>query len=85
MLEKYFTLSKMVFDDNIIKIEVKNNICINMFGYENRLVLPTDASNQTFGDSIDLLPLIDDDSQCRNIIRSSLFQLSNKNSNKSQI
>ena len=37
------------------KIEVKNNICINVFGYENRLVFPIYISDQKFKDSIDLL------------------------------
>ena len=43
------------------KIEVKNNICINMFGYENALVFPIYLPDQKFEDSIDLLLLIDDD------------------------
>ena len=43
------------------KIEVKNNICINVFGYENGLVFPIYISDQKFEDSIDLLLLIDDD------------------------
>ena len=44
------------------KIEVKNNICINVFGYENRLVFPIYVSDQKFEDSMDLLLLIDDKS-----------------------
>ena len=43
------------------KNEVKNNICINVFGYENRLVFPIYISDQKFEDSIDLLLLIDND------------------------
>ena len=43
------------------KIEVKNNICINVFGYENGLVFPIYVSDQKFEDSMDLLILIDDD------------------------
>ena len=49
------------------KIDVKNNICINVFGYENgfgyenRLVLPIYVSDHKFEDSVDLLLLIDDD------------------------
>ena len=43
------------------KIEVQNNICINVFGYENELVFPVYISDQTFKSSIDLLLLIDDD------------------------
>ena len=41
------------------KIEVKNNICINVFSYENRLVFPIYISDQK--DSMDLLLLIDND------------------------
>ena len=44
------------------KIEVKNNICINVFGYEDNLVFPIYVSNQKFEDSVDLLLLIDDKS-----------------------
>ena len=43
------------------KTEVKKNICINVFGYENKLVFPMDVSDQKFEDSINLLPLIDYD------------------------
>ena len=43
------------------KIEVKNNTCINVFGYENGLVSPTYISDQNFEDSVDLLLLIDND------------------------
>ena len=42
------------------KIEVKNNICINVFGYENGLVFLIDVSDQKFEDSVDLLFLIDE-------------------------
>ena len=42
------------------KIEVKNNICINVFGYENGLVFPIYIADQKFEDSIDLLILIDE-------------------------
>ena len=43
------------------KIEVQNNICINVFGYENELVYLIFISKQTFEDSIDLLLLIEKD------------------------
>ena len=43
------------------KIEVQNNICINVSGYENQLVFPIYISDQTFKSSIDLFLLIDDD------------------------
>ena len=43
------------------KIEVKNNTCIKVFGYENRLVYPIYISDQKFGDSMNFLLLIDND------------------------
>ena len=43
------------------KIGVKNNICINVLGYENGLVFPIFVSDQKFEDSIDLFLPIDDD------------------------
>ena len=48
-------------EKNFNKIEVKYNICINMFGYENGLVFPIYVSDQKFEDSMDLLLLIDND------------------------
>ena len=42
-------------------VEVQNNICVNVFGYENKLVFPIYISDQTFKSSIDLLLLINDD------------------------
>ena len=41
------------------KIEKKNNICINVFCYENKLVFPIHISNENFQKLIDLLPVID--------------------------
>ena len=43
------------------KIEVRNNTCIHMFGYENKFVFPIYVSNQKLEESIDLLLLIHDD------------------------
>ena len=48
-------------EKDFCKIEVKNNICINVFGYEDELVFPIYVSDQKFEDSMDLLLLIDDD------------------------
>ena len=42
-------------------IEVKNNICINVFGYKNVLVFPIYVSDRRFEDSVDLLLLNDED------------------------
>ena len=42
------------------KIEVKNNICINVFGKKSKLVFLIYVSDQKFEDSMDYLLLIDD-------------------------
>ena len=42
-------------DKDFSKIEMKNNICINVFRYENELVFPIYVSDQKFEDSMDLL------------------------------
>ena len=42
------------------KIEVQNDICINVFCYENEFVFPIYVSEKKIKDSIDLLLLIDD-------------------------
>ena len=43
------------------KVEVQNNVCVNVFGYENKLDFPVYISDQTFKNSIDLLLLINGD------------------------
>ena len=50
-----------VQEKDFSKIEVQNNICINVFGLENKLLFPIYISDQTFKSSIDLLLLINDD------------------------
>ena len=49
-----------VQEKDFSRIEVKNNICINVFGYENEFVFPIYISDQKFDDSMDLLLLTDD-------------------------
>ena len=39
------------------KTEMMNNVCINVFVYENKLVLPIYVSDQNFKDSMVLLLL----------------------------
>ena len=43
-----FPVKKKDFD----MIEIKNNICINVFGYKNGLVFPIYVSSQKFDDSM---------------------------------
>ena len=44
------------------KIEMQNNICVNVFCYENKLIYPVYISDQKFKDCMDLL-LISDESK----------------------
>ena len=57
MMKLSFECKKKIFN----KIEMKNNICINVFGYENELVFSIYVSDQKFEDSMDLLLVFDDD------------------------
>ena len=57
MTELNFPCKKKDFN----KIELKNNIRIGMFVYENGLIFPIYVSDQKFEDSMYLLLLIDDD------------------------
>ena len=50
-----------VQEKDFSKIERRNNICINVFCYENRLTFPIYVSDQKFENSIDLLLIVDDD------------------------
>ena len=59
--KNYDRIEFPVQEKDFNKIEIKNNICINVFGYENRLVFPIYISDQKFKDSMDLLLLIDND------------------------
>ena len=49
-----------VREKDFSKIETKNNICINVFCYENKLAFSIHVSNQKFKNSMDLLLVIDD-------------------------
>ena len=57
----YDKINFPVEEKDFEKIEVQNNICINMFCYENELIFPIYVTDQTFKSSIDLLLLINDD------------------------
>ena len=50
-----------VQEKDFSKIEVQNNISVNVFGYENRLVFPIYISDQKFKDTKELFLLINDD------------------------
>ena len=50
-----------IHENDFNKIEIKNNICINVFGYENEFIFPIHISDRKFEDSMDLLLLIDDE------------------------
>ena len=49
-----------VREKDFSRIETKNNICINVFCYENQLTFPIYISDQEFEKSMDLLLGIDE-------------------------
>ena len=49
-----------VLKNDFSKIEKKNNLCINVYCYENKLTFPIYLSDQKFENSIDLLLVIDE-------------------------
>ena len=51
----------LVQENNFSKIEKKNNICINIFCYEDWLVFQKHISDQKFENSMSLLVVTDDD------------------------
>ena len=46
--------------EDFSKVEIRNNICINVFCYENKLTFPIYISDQKFENLIDLLLIIDE-------------------------
>ena len=57
----YDGIELSVQEKDFKKIEVQNNICVNVFGYENKLVFPIYISDKKFKDTIYLSLLINDD------------------------
>ena len=51
----YNSIEFPVSKNNFRKIEQKNNICINVFCYENGLTYPVYVSNKKFENCMDLL------------------------------
>ena len=49
-----------VREKDFSKIETKNNICINVYSYENKLTFPIYISDQKFENSMGLLLVIDE-------------------------
>ena len=47
----YYGIEFPTQEKDFNKIEIKNNICINVFGYENELIFPIHISDQKFEDS----------------------------------
>ena len=56
------------------KIETKNNICINVFCYQNKLIFPIYISDQKFENLMDLL-LVNDESKRRCVLLKFLTDL----------
>ena len=50
-----------VQEKDFSRIKTRNNICINLFGYENRLTFPIYVSEEKFGNFLNLLFVFNDD------------------------
>ena len=50
----------LVSEEHFSKAEMKNNICINVSCYKNKLTFPMYISDQTFQNSMNLLLIIDE-------------------------
>ena len=66
------------------KIERQNNICINVFCYENNLTYPVYLSDKTFRDSIDLLLISDENKSHYVYIKDFNRFMCNKTKNKNE-
>ena len=70
-----------MWEENFSKIQVKNNICIDVFCYENKVTFPIYISDQKFENSVDLL-LVSDENKSNNVKdfgRSMFHKTRNKN------
>ena len=75
-----------VREKDFTKFEMKNNICINVFYYKNKLTFPIYISDQTFENSTDLLLIINENKSyyvCIKDFDRSMFHKT-KNKNKKQ-
>ena len=68
----------------LARLKYKIIFCINVFGYENRLVFPVYILDQTFKSSIDLLLLINDDKSHNVYIKDFNTFLFHKTKNKNK-
>ena len=57
----YDAIGFPVREKDFSKTEKKNNICINVFCYENKLIFPIYGSNKKFENLMDLMLIIDGD------------------------
>ena len=57
----YYRIEFAVRERDFSKIETKNNICINVYCYKNKLTFPIYISDLKFGNSVGLLQIFDGD------------------------
>ena len=81
----YDKIGFIVEKSDFEKIEVQNNICVNVFGYENELIFPIYVSDQKFKDTAGLLLLINDDQSHYVYIKDLKKFIFHKTKNKNKI
>ena len=71
-------------EKKISKIETKNNICINVYCYENKIVFSIYISDQKLENSMDFLRVIDENNSHYVYIKDFDRFMFNKTKNKSK-
>ena len=80
----YNNIEFPVSENNFRMIEQKNNICINVFCYENGLTYPVYVSNEKFEKFLDLLVIADENKSHYVYIKDFNIFMSNKTKNKNK-
>ena len=62
----YSDIDFLISKKDYCKIEKQNNICINVFSYDNGIIYPIYVTNEKFSDSIDLLLILECNSHGEN-------------------
>ena len=67
------------------KIETRNNICINVYCYKNKLTFPIYISDLKFGNSVGLLQIFDGDESFTSKVLTDLYFLKQRIKTKNTV
>ena len=80
----YFDIKFNVVSKDYCRIEKQNNICINVFSYENGVVYPIYISSERFSDTMDLLLILQENKSHYVYIKDFDRFMFNKSKNKNK-